>query len=88
MDFSWWSKLRYEVKNSSPLLLSYGVIQGGIYKHPATPPLAERSHENKRRLQINVMVASSKEAKMISSVGPFDGKKNFEKESVTFLLFL
>ena len=25
---------------------------------------------------------------MISSVGPFDGKKNFEKESVTFLLFL
>ena len=26
--------------------------------------------------------------KMISSVGPFDGKKNFEKESVTFLLFL
>ena len=42
MDFSWWSKLRYEVKNSSPLLLSYGVIQGGIYKHPATPPLAER----------------------------------------------
>ena len=63
MDFSWWSKLRYEVKNSSPLLLSYGVIQGGIYKHPATPPLAERSHENKRRLQINVTVASSKGAK-------------------------
>ena len=26
--------------------------------------------------------------RMISSVGPFDGKKNFEKESVTFLLFL
>ena len=49
-----------KVKNS---FLSYGVIQGGIYKHPATPPLAERSHENKRRLQINVMVASSKEAK-------------------------
>ena len=29
-----------------------------------------------------------KGSKMISSVGPFDGKKNFEKESVTFLLFL
>ena len=34
----------------------------------------------------NAMVASKK--LMISSVGPFDGKKNFEKESVTFLLFL
>ena len=25
---------------------------------------------------------------MISSVGPFGGKKNFEKESVKFFLFL
>ena len=25
---------------------------------------------------------------MISSVGPFGGKKNFEKETVKFLLFL
>ena len=46
-----------KVKNS---FLSYGVIQGGIYKHP---PLRAMGVYKTERLQIKLMVASSKEAK-------------------------